>query len=54
MDVDQYVEDMKRTLENFKDYWEEGESRDPSNYPRKLLELGDWDAMFFEWLGVDQ
>lgn len=51
MNVDEYVESMKRTLENFRAYWKEGESRDPEHFPHEYPELYDWDYVFMnEWL----
>jgi len=44
----EYVSELKRTADKFKEYWEKKQDEEPGLYPN-VMYLGDWDEQFAEF-----
>ena len=46
---DQYIEEVKVSIEEFRKYWEDNQKRSPEGYP-DFMTPGNWDEQFISFL----
>jgi hypothetical protein len=49
MDLNEYVEDAKKSVDEFRDWWTERRKEAPEDFPLEMSP-GDWDEQFRSFL----
>lgn len=51
IDIQRFVQEQRKQLDQFERYWSKMSSRDPKMYPNELPP-GDWDEQYLAWCQV--